>query len=725
MKAAERILRGLGVAMAAVVATVACGQAALAQTTTNWIGTGSDQNWSTAGNWDNGVPTSTSNVVIGPSLMNNYSVTLDVGANVNNLLLGSSSTLTFGFGQTLVVSGSQGNPTFATDLQGQTNVYMGTLELDSASSGGTNRNINYGTITLSRQTLTVLGHTFTLGSGTIDGTGTLENVGTIQGSGTVSINLINTGTIVNNDSNGETLFLNGNIQNSGGTILENSGGVISMNGATVSGGTIGPGTYSLNNETLDGGVTLMGSTEGRIQFAAGSTVNIGAGGATNGGLLDVAAGTVISGPGTLANSGSPEGPTVIQGAMTISANINNFGNILATDASNPIVLQGAVTQHSGLPGTGYITMASGSVILDGAQVSGGTISASGTGQLTAENGAALTGVAIDGTHAPVVLTDGSSLGIAGSLGVTGELQLGSGAEGATLSVASGTPSISLFNNSEIHGGGTIAPAIDIVGSNASVVADNPSVALVLKGNVSGIGTLSATNGATLTLDPISVNAAAVTIDAGSKLNGDASITAGQVTNNGTLTPGLGTGGQIAISGKYEQGAGGALEVDLGGTGAGQFSQLVVEGDDPHSVIPVAYFDPGSTIDAEFVSGFDPSSGCATTFGVCESWVIAETEAGAISGFSNLTLDALSALPSGFEWQLLEENNATEIVLDIEGMSSGTSGGSGGSGGGGNGGGTTTPEPSSLFLLGAGLIGLAGWRRRAQVQGIAESQGVQA
>ncbi|HUJ30167.1 MAG TPA: hypothetical protein VLY23_02725, partial [Candidatus Acidoferrum sp.] len=290
MKAAERILRGLGVAMAAVVATVACGQAALAQTTTNWIGTGSDQNWSTAGNWDNGVPTSTSNVVIGPSLMNNYSVTLDVGANVNNLLLGSSSTLTFGFGQTLVVSGSQGNPTFATDLQGQTNVYMGTLELDSASSGGTNRNINYGTITLSRQTLTVLGHTFTLGSGTIDGTGTLENVGTIQGSGTVSINLINTGTIVNNDSNGETLFLNGNIQNSGGTILENSGGVISMNGATVSGGTIGPGTYSLNNETLDGGVTLMGSTEGRIQFAAGSTVNIGAGGATNGGLLDVAAG---------------------------------------------------------------------------------------------------------------------------------------------------------------------------------------------------------------------------------------------------------------------------------------------------------------------------------------------------------------------------------------------------------------------------------------------------
>jgi len=672
------------------------GPTGFAQTTTTWTSTTSTS-WNTAGNWNNGVPTSTSNAVIGTTSSDHFTVTLDTNANVNNLTLSEGSTLTFNPNQSLTVSGSLGTPHFATDLDGQTNVAYGTLSLDSTPSSTSNININNGTITLATLVLTIDGHQFTVDSGTLNGTSTLENTGTIQGSGTISLNVTNTGTINNND--GGTLSITGNIQNNGGTIL-NSDGLLSLSGGYVSGGTIVGGIVSIHNETLNG-VSLA---SGPLQLTPGSTITVGSNGLTNVGSLYIGDGTTISGPGLLTNGSGVTGSSIIGGG-TISADISNNGFITSNSATAPLVLQGTVTQAKLGAGIG---IGSGDLILDGANIVNGSLTSAGTNLLDAKNGAVLTDVTVGQANSTVQLSGGSTLGIFGGITVQGDLQLGSATQGANLTSVSANPEILITVNSTLDGGGTVGPAIF---NNGSIVADNPSAALVLQGNVTGSGTISATNGATLTLDPISVSAASVAIGTGSTLNGNGTITTGDVSNAGTLSTGAGAAGQITVIGKYLQETGGILDFSLGGTGAGQFSQLFVNGNDPNGLIPFAEFDPASIIDAQFLAGFDPSSGCTTVFGVCESFDVLDVSGGSISGFSNITFE-LPTLPTGFEWLALDENNNHDIVLEIEGAVSSTGGGGGGSSGGTTG----VPEPSSIGLLGIGLATLAcmSVRKRAAV-----------
>jgi hypothetical protein len=59
------------------------------------------------------------------------------------------------------------------------------------------------------------------------------------------------------------------------------------------------------------------------------------------------------------------------------------------------------------------------------------------------------------------------------------------------------------------------------------------------------------------------------------LYGAGTIT-GNVNNNGTVAPGN-SPGTLTIAGNYVQGAAGALNVELGGTGAGQYDVLNVTG----------------------------------------------------------------------------------------------------------------------------------------------------
>lgn len=347
------------IAVCCFLVTALSGRLTFAQTST-WV-TGHAGNWNDPTNWSGGVPTATSNVLIDGDSFPDYpsSVTLVLGETetVANLTLNSDDSLTLNTGSSLTVNGTAPSSSCflaCAVLNGKTNVDLGTLTLNTTS-------LNQGTMSLATSVLIINGHPILLGIGTLNGTGTLENNGTIQGSGNLSPNITNTGTINNND--GYSFFINGNIQNAGGTIEGEVGpnaGSLVLNGSTISGGTILNGNLSSTGGTLDG-VTLnkAGSTT-TTALQANSTLTVGSNGVMNQGLLELAAGTVISGPGTLFNQGSPERPAEITGGGTIASNVFNAGVITTTEPINGLTLQGKVTQILGL-GTGIIYIGSGAL----------------------------------------------------------------------------------------------------------------------------------------------------------------------------------------------------------------------------------------------------------------------------------------------------------------------------------------------------------------------------
>jgi hypothetical protein len=453
-----------------------------------------------------------------------------------------------------------------------------------------------------------------------------------------------------------------------------------------------------------------------VTFTPGSTLAI-QGTVINQATLNLG-GATLNGPGTLVNR------ETIQGTGTIAANINNLGNSFntpfGTAYSNSFIRAqgGTLTLMGNVDNTpifaglmnGIDVQAGATLVLDGAHVTGGAIL---RGQVTAQNGATVNNVTFGDTlfgGGSLTLTGGSALGIQGTLTNVANLTLGSGGAGATLSSVGGTlvnGDGTLTDVATIHGGGNLNVAIV---NNGTIIADNPSVPLVISGNVTdpnGLSVLRATNGGTLTIDPATVNAQIVSIEAGSKLNGVGTINVNDnVANGGVLAPGLGAPGTLTINGTYTQSSNftstGILDFALGGGQPGQYSQL--------GVSDFALFDAGSIIEADFFNGFDPSADCATVSGVCDTFDILHLKSGFIEtngafGISGLNFQ-LPTLAAGLTWSEVDPNHQ-DIFLEIT-----SSGGSGGTGGGG-GGTTNTPEPPTVLLLGVGLIVLGSAAKSAK------------
>ena len=90
--------------------------------TTNWTGN-LNTTWSLAGNWDNGIPTSSSLVTI-PDVTN--PPTIESSAEVGNLIINSGETLTINSANSLTVSGDLSNSGTLTANSGSSLIVLGT-----------------------------------------------------------------------------------------------------------------------------------------------------------------------------------------------------------------------------------------------------------------------------------------------------------------------------------------------------------------------------------------------------------------------------------------------------------------------------------------------------------------------------------------------------------------------------------------------------------------------
>ena len=170
---------------------------------------------------------------------------------------------------------------------------------------------------------------------------------------------------------------------------------------------------------------------------------------------------------------------------------------------------------------------------------------------------------------------------------------------------------------------------------------------------------------------------------------------GNVENvGGTLSPGDAPGA-ITINGNYSQDPGGLLEIELGGTGAGQFSQLLVTGSATLN----------GTLDLDSYGGFNPSAG--------QSFDILGTGAGLTNSLSGLAFNGVTCTADGgdtftclwgsalYTFDLVDDADGTlvsgadpqDLVVDVV---------------------SVVPEPGSLPLLFTALGGM-GWavRRRTR------------
>jgi hypothetical protein len=555
--------------------------------TSTWSGSNSD--WSVAGNWTGGVPGNTSNVVIGGSTDPFGSPTLDVNATVNTLNLGMQASLTFGFASSLTVNSTA-------TLVGNTNVDLSSLTLNGAST-------NFGTINLSTETINFNGRQITLGEGLLNGTGTLGNAGTIQGAGNISVAVSNDGIINATDPNNR-LILSGNVTNS--SIMEGTGGTIALNGGTVTGGIL-EGSFSSNGGAIGfaqlGAPQTVTSPGGQFFLAAGSTLSL-RGPVENIGGVTLGSGATVNGGGTatLITSQIPNAlPVGGNGATLAAMNVNNAGGTLLGEGAGGLTLNAvsvtggvldgqftALNESSlnnvqlGRTGTGAFSLTDGSTLgIQGTVTTGGgavtlgngvTLNGNGTGTLanfstTTGNGATLTnlslnnagtltgvgtgmtlnGVFVNGGGAGGGILNGLFTPLNGTIIANSQL----GSVGSSFAVPDGSTvtlqgltlignSLSLGNGTTLNGGGVTS----LLNVGQSPITGNGATLSGMSINNQGSGTLNGT-GAGLTLNGVGVT--------GGYLTGQFTTLNGTTVSNATLDSfNLTAGSTLALQGAITQ-----------------------------------------------------------------------------------------------------------------------------------------------------------------------------
>ncbi len=366
--------------------------------TSNWTGTNSNV-WNDPGNWDAGVPTAATTVVI-PSSAAAFPSLYTTGPSCNDLTIDSGASLTLSSGWDLSVSAGL--------------TIDGTLTVTSTTSniaviGGW---VNNGTFTDGGSTVTLNG-TASLGGSSST---TFQNLTVASGTRTLSTAMSVDGDLELATGSGLDLgslthTVAGNWTSSGGSITVTGTGTIEFTGDgqfttltnSVPNVLISGGTRSMNTSTISGDLGMTGGTLQVLDFA----------------VVAVTGDANLSG-GTLAFSGLFNGLDIldVEGAVTLTSTAGT------SNADSVIRVAGAWSSTSAwTPGSGTVemdgagagTIGGASPTFAGLQILSGTRTAGAAtvgGDLTVDAGASLVSTGVADVNGDV------------SLGTTGSWDLG-------------------------------------------------------------------------------------------------------------------------------------------------------------------------------------------------------------------------------------------------------------------------------------------------------------
>ncbi|MDD2685528.1 MAG: filamentous hemagglutinin N-terminal domain-containing protein, partial [Gallionella sp.] len=358
--------------------------------------------------------------------------------------------------------------------------------------------------------------------------------------GVLDTALISAGYAVTHSVGNDTIAgLTINLDNS----LNVSGGSLTISGLTTLDGAL---TVSGTGSAILGGM-LSGATSGQLNVAGGS-LSLGVASSVttlsmSGGVLDGAGDlTVTTNFDWLSGTMQGMGNTIVGAGVTAGNIVTNLNGYSSPVLTRTLINEGTISQHhNGI---------AGSLTID----AGGVLDNRGTYMFSTDS------ADINGTGGQII--NSGTFGKSGGTSVNNISAAFTNSASGTVSVTSGT--------------------------------------LLQSGAFTQAGTLNVTSGAAFSLTSGFINTGTIT--------GSGSIVVGTgaaaLINNGTITLGTaGTLGTLSISGDLVMGAGSEVNIDLGGTGAGQYDVLHVTGNVTNA----------GTLNTSLVNGYVPVNADAISF----------------------------------------------------------------------------------------------------------------
>lgn len=506
----------------------------------------------------------------------------------------------------------------------------------------------------------------TIAGGTVQ-INNVNSLGNTSGTATVSAGTLE---VTSSFSSGRNFVLN----NSGSTILVDSGVTYSMSGTIADGATAGtlnatgPGTLVLSNtaNSYSGGTVIsggtvrvdsngeLGNTAGGVTLTSGGTLAVTGSGfttgrsitlGTGGGVFDIANGgtlivsTAVSGSGSLTKNDG--------GTLSLSATGNAFGGGVAVNAGTLAFAQAGSTTFITAP----FTVASGATLSMNVATNGtvnfgdgstpvtetfnGTVVVSGASRLNFNNSTTFTGSGtiqvltsgmtlsnLSGNAGAAAVTQGIALNPGGPLGSFVTYIGGTTGGGVTLSgVVSGNSSVDFANGSGGGGAGSVYLGATNLWTGTTAFDTKGTVTLGVT-NALPTGTAVTFNSAGLTGDT-------PTLDLNGFSQQVASLATGTTSGTSTITDGMSsTISTLTISGT---------------SGSTTYSGAITDGNGQ-----IAFFKSGSN--TQILSGANAYSGGTTVAG-------GTLVAGSVSAFGggNVTVSSGGVLAVG---------NASAVQLSI-------------------------------------------------------------